>query len=108
MRNLLALIGLLVIAVAAVGWYCGWYSLSVSKTTEGKPEITTTVNTDKATDDTSTFFKKIGQMVSDKAKQSDAPGGDANGTPVAPPTSPPKSTSSQGGWLLSPTKPMTP
>lgn len=66
MRNLLALIGLVVVGFAAVGWYCGWYKLTVTKGSEGKPEIKTTVDTDKVTEDSSAFFKRMEQLVSEK------------------------------------------
>jgi hypothetical protein len=72
MRNVLALIGLLVVGFAGVGWYCGWYKLSVSKGPEGQPEIKTTVNTDKVADDTSSFFKRVEQLATDKARHNDA------------------------------------
>jgi autotransporter-associated beta strand protein len=35
MRNLFALIGVTVVGFLGVGWYMGWYKLSVSKTTAG-------------------------------------------------------------------------
>jgi hypothetical protein len=69
MRNLLALIGLVVVGVAAVGWYCGWYKLTVTKATDGKPEIKTTVDTDKVTQDSSAFFKRMEQLVTEKVRQ---------------------------------------
>jgi hypothetical protein len=68
MRNLLALIGLAVVALAAIGWYCGWYKLTVTRDQSGQPEIKTTVNTDKVTDDSSSFFKRIEQLVTEKTR----------------------------------------
>jgi hypothetical protein len=68
MRNLLALIGLAVVALAAIGWYCEWYKLSVTRTKDGQPEIKTTVNTDKVADDSSAFFKRMEQLVSEKVR----------------------------------------
>lgn len=71
MKNLLALIGLIVVGVAAIGWYCGWYKLTISKGTEGQPEIKTTVNTNKVTEDSSAFFKRMEQLVSEKVQSGD-------------------------------------
>src|SRR6476659_6342515 len=71
MRNLLALIGLVVVGFAAIGWYCGWYQLTVLKGTDGKPEIRTTVNTDKVTEDSSAFFQRMEQLVNQKVKPDD-------------------------------------
>src|SRR5438046_142610 len=53
MRNLLALIGLLVVGFAGVGWYMGWYKLSFARTTDGNLEIKTDVDTKKVGQDTS-------------------------------------------------------
>ena len=69
MKNLLALIGLVVVGVAAIGWYCGWYKLTISKGSEGQPEIKTTVNTEKVTEDSSAFFKRMEQLVSERFRQ---------------------------------------
>ena len=68
MRNLLALIGLAVVALAAIGWYCEWYKLTVTRDHSGQPEIKTTVNTDKVAEDSSSFFKRMEQLVSEKVR----------------------------------------
>ena len=47
MRNLLALFGLLIIGFVGIGWYMGWYKLSVSKSSDGNLEIKTNVDTKK-------------------------------------------------------------
>jgi hypothetical protein len=106
MRNLLALIGLLVVGFAGIGWYCGWYKLSVSKGTEGKPEIKTTVDTDKVADDSAAFFKRMGQLVGEKVRQSDPKGGQPATTPGATPgpVAPATGDSAKGGWFLGPQK----
>jgi hypothetical protein len=106
MRNLLALIGLVVVGFAGIGWYCGWYKLSVSRGNEGQPEIKTTVNTEKVADDSSAFFKRMEHLVTEKAHQGDqktpqpaaAPGnmpgpiapvkGETPGRPIVPGKSP--------------------
>ena len=109
MRNLLSLVGLTVIGFAVIGWYCGWYTLSVTKGTEGKPEIKTTFDTNKVADDSSSFFNRVGQALGEKMKRSDlkdgqpasAPGSTPG--PIAPAKSDLTPSSGQGGWFLAPT-----
>ncbi len=72
MRNLFALIGFAVVAFAVVGWYCGWYRLSVQKGEGGKAEIQTVVDTKKVTEDSSAFFQKLGQIISQQTQGSGA------------------------------------
>jgi len=126
MRNLLALIGLFVVVFGGVGWYCGWYKLSVTRNQEGKLEIKTAVDTHKVTDDSSAFFQKVGQMVADKANAQvqpvSAPGNTpgpitpvdsiAPVAPAAPPAPPPTNDGRSGSifngsWMLPPFKPHT-
>src|SRR5262245_47598558 len=40
-RNLLALIGLLVVGGGGAGWYLGWYKLSVTRESDGNLQIKT-------------------------------------------------------------------
>lgn len=91
MRNLLALIGLFVVLFAAVGWYCGWYTLSIHKSGEGKLQIQTEVNTTKVTHDTSGFFQTLGRVLSEKVEKSSPPATAPGSTPgpVAPTPAPP-------------------
>lgn len=63
MRNLLALVGALVVGFAVVGWYRGWYQLGVSKTTDGNLHVETNVNTKKVTDDSGAALKQAGDFV---------------------------------------------
>jgi hypothetical protein len=102
MRNLLALIGLVVVGFVVVGWYCGWYKLTISKGTDGKPEIKTILDTEKVSDDTSSFFRKVGQLIEEKTPT----GADGKATPPAgsPGNTPGPGTSRQegttpGGWF---------
>ncbi|MBA2227393.1 hypothetical protein [Thermogemmata fonticola] len=78
MRNLFALIGFAVVAFAVVGWYCGWYRLSVQKGEGGKAEIQTVVDTKKVTEDSSAFFQKLGQILSQQTQGTG--GGSGSGT----------------------------
>lgn len=87
MRNLLALIGLVVVGFAGLGWYMGWYKLSFNRTPEGNLEIKTDVDTKKVGDDSATFFKNAAQVVGNHIEKSNqdakasAPSGAPGGTP---------------------------
>ena len=84
MRNVLALIGLLVIGFIGLGWYMGWYKLSASRGSDGNLQITTNVDTHKVGSDSSEFFKNAAKVVGshvEKAAQ------DAK-TSAAPPATP--------------------
>lgn len=63
MRNLLALIGAVVVGFAVVGWYLGWYQLGVTKSDDGNLRVETNLNTKKVVDDSGTAIKKAGELV---------------------------------------------
>jgi hypothetical protein len=76
-RFLIGLIVILVVAVAALGWYRGWYT--IGKTNEGdKTNINISVDKDKIREDQEKAqegLKKLGQKdagESDKAKKEKA------------------------------------
>jgi hypothetical protein len=104
MRNLFALIGLLVVGIAATGWYLGWYKVNFTKNPEGNLQIQTDVDTKKVSGDSAEFFQKVGQIVNEKVQQA---GQSGTATPAAAPANTPgtiPSTSNplQGGWLTIP------
>ena len=100
MRNLFALIGLLVVVVGGAGWYLGWYKVNVSKNPDGNLQIQTDVDTKKLAGDSSAFFQKVGQMVNEKTQQMGQ-----NGT--SPTSTNPVSTPQQGSGVPA-TPSMTP
>lgn len=69
MRNLLALIGLLILGFVGVGWYMGWYKLSFSRTADGNLEIKTNVDTKKVGADSSEFLKNAGTVIGNQAEK---------------------------------------
>jgi hypothetical protein len=87
------------VVVGVVGWYCGWYTVTVNREPDGNLQIKTNWDTQKATNDTSAFFEKVGQLVGERGEK----GGPPAKTPA--PTTPTKGDTFEGGWLLSPSKP---
>ncbi|MCS7022772.1 MAG: hypothetical protein NZ703_14345 [Gemmataceae bacterium] len=87
MRNLFALIGFAVVAFAVIGWYSGWYQLTLSKGEGGKAEIKTVVDTRKVTEDSTAFFQKVAQIISNQANVSSSDGetNAGNARPTVPP-----------------------
>lgn len=82
MRNLLALIGALVIGFAVVGWYLNWYELGVTKAQDGNLRVETNLNTQKVVDDSGAAIKKAGTLVGNQIEQS------KNGEQPTPGTTP--------------------
>lgn len=104
MRNLLALIGLLVVGFGGIGWYMGWYTLSVAKGPQGTVEIKTSVDAQKVTEDSGKFLQQAAAVVGDQVSKSSQ---DAKAGPQPAPTSgsltpvPPQTPgTTAGGWLF--------
>jgi hypothetical protein len=116
MRNIFALIGLLVVGLCGVGWYMGWYKVNFTKNTDGSLQIKTDVDTQKMTGDSSAFFQKVGQIVNEKIEQNGQNGTQPPATTPAntpgnttPPTGNPSQSNGQGQPSIStPTIPMLP
>lgn len=81
MKNILALIGALVIGFVVVGWYLGWYQLGITKTPDGTLHVETNVNTQKVANDSGDAFKKAGAFVSDHLEKPQSPPPPAGSTP---------------------------
>jgi hypothetical protein len=81
MRNVLALIGLLVIGFGGLGWYLGWYKLSYSRTPDGHLQVTTDVDTKKVGADSQEFIKNASTVVEKAAQDAKTPAGAPGSTP---------------------------
>ncbi len=99
MKNMLALIGLVVVLVAGLGWYLGWYQVGVEPGADGHSKINVDVNRKKIIEDEQNLQKKVTGAVS----------GDTKGTTtIVPnvPTSEPKKVEGQttggGGFRFNP------
>ncbi|MBY0457481.1 MAG: hypothetical protein K2V38_09110 [Gemmataceae bacterium] len=86
MRNLLALIGLLVVGVGGGGWYLGWYKLDVTRKGDGNLQITTDVDTKRARGDLEDAGKHLGAVISEGVEKAGRDG------KVAPPATAPGGT----------------
>lgn len=104
MRNLLALVGLVVVGFAAVGWYCGWYKLSVNKAADGNVQIQTEVDTKKVADDSAAFFQKMGQVIGENGQKDGQPGSPPVNTPGPSTAAPAREEELPGGWFTTPPK----
>jgi hypothetical protein len=59
MRNLLALAAAVVLAVAGLGWYLGWYHVRTTPTADGHREIKIDVDTKKVSDSVHQGTQKV-------------------------------------------------
>jgi hypothetical protein len=70
-RNLLALIGLLVVAFIGLGWYCGWYTFVISPGTDGRVKFQGDLDTRKIVDDAKKAGETVGNVVQNAPARSD-------------------------------------
>ena len=99
MRNMLALIGAVVVGFGGLGWYLGWYKLDVSKAPDGNPQITTTVDTKKVVTDSKEGLHQAGTFVGghiEKAANDAKQPGPPAGTP-GPVTTPQQNANPPAG-----------
>ena len=59
MRNLLAFTAAVVLTVAGLGWYLGWYRVHSAPASDGHHKVNIDINTDKITNDIERAEKKI-------------------------------------------------
>jgi len=67
LKNLLALVGLVVVAFAGAGWYLGWYSFATQDDANGQHHIKIQVNASQVTSDLSKGKDKV-IMILDREK----------------------------------------
>jgi hypothetical protein len=75
MRNLLALVGLIVVGFAGLGWYFNWYSLQVKTGTDGKVNVSGDVDLKKIKTDAGAFTDKVGQALRNANQPPEHPDG---------------------------------
>jgi hypothetical protein len=65
-KNLLALLGALVVTFAGVGWYLDWYKIQSSTDSAGHREVNIDLNTKKINADISKGAEKIEKVIEHK------------------------------------------
>ena len=88
MKNLLALVGLLVVGFGGLGWYLGWYNLNVKSTPDGKYNVAGDIDSRKITDDVKNFGKKVGKVLNDETPATPTTTSLSGGSFVGPPLPP--------------------
>ncbi len=68
MRNLLSLVGLVVVLFLGVGWYCNWYTAKILAGTDGRLNVSFDVDQKKVGMDVDTATDKVGKFVSAHTK----------------------------------------
>ena len=66
MRNLLALIGLVVVGFVGAGWYLGWYKVGVESNNPNQPKFGVELEADKIKKDLRRGANTVGSVFSDK------------------------------------------
>ena len=68
MRNLLALVGLVVVGFAGAGWYFGWYKPSVDMKDPNHPQFNVEIESNKIRQDLQKGVKSVGGAVQQEVK----------------------------------------
>jgi hypothetical protein len=66
MKNFLALIGLVVILAAGIGWYCGWYQIGSAPAPDGHRRFNVDVNTDEIRNDVKKGIENVEDLINKK------------------------------------------
>jgi len=98
MKNLLALLGLLVVAFAGLGWYFGWYDFTVKRGSDGKMNVSGAVDVNKIRDDAGNFGDKVGNALRNANQPPPHPAG-LMGPPM-PPDNFPTVPTGKGGLTI--------
>ena len=68
MKNILALVGLVIVLFAGLGWYLGWYKVATEPAADGHRKINVDLDTKKITTDIKTGTQKVGDVIHPEAK----------------------------------------
>jgi hypothetical protein len=83
MKNLLALVGLVVVGFAGAGWYLGWYKLDVQSSNPTHPKVGVEFERDKIENDLKNGVKRVGGVIQQEVQ------GTPTSRPVVPTELPP-------------------
>ena len=82
MRNLLALVGLVLVLFVAVGWFRGWYTFQFSPGKDGRTDFNVSVDTSKMNADRRDGTSKVGDFI-DGFKKPDSTTPTSTASPAA-------------------------
>jgi hypothetical protein len=107
MRNLLALAAAIVVIIAVVGWYQGWYRVETEPAADGHREVTIDINGAKVGEDLNKGKAKVKEILGHKGT---TPGSTSQAPPAPPPPAvlqipgPPSGTDgvNQASWTTLP------
>ena len=93
MRNILALIGLIVVVFVGAGWYFKWYQFVVTPSLDGKQHIQVEVDTKRIGEDAKKFGETVNSAVQNAQKDGKTefvgpPLPEGMSKPATPPTGP--------------------
>lgn len=74
MKNILALIGLVVVLVIGLGWYLGWFQVQSQPSSDGHRNFNVDVNTKKIIEDEQNAQKKISGAINNSGSNNDSKG----------------------------------
>ena len=83
MRNMLAFLAAVVVTVAAVGWYLGWYTVGTVPTLTGHNKVTVDIDNVKIGKDIHVASEKIENKLAERRNRATPP---ASVPEVSPPT----------------------
>jgi hypothetical protein len=69
MRNLLAFLAALVLTVAVVGYFLGWYRIQITPGKDGTTTVNIKIDNVKATEDVAKGTAKVNQLAHDLASK---------------------------------------
>jgi len=92
MRNLLALLGAVLVTFAVVGWYRGWYQVTTEPEPGGHREVKIDINGPKIGNDLQQGTQKLEHAIENKVK----------GAPSEAPTAPPQAAQVTPGTNAAP------
>lgn len=75
MKRLFIVLVVLVIGIAALGFYRGWFDVKWEKTPEGKGQVTGTVDNEKIEQDRKRAVEKVQGVGGGSKEKAGAPGG---------------------------------
>jgi hypothetical protein len=72
MRNMLAFFAALLLSVAGVGWYLGWYTIHSTPAPDGQRSVTVDINTVKIARDLRAAEERIQQELTERSQKRQA------------------------------------